>query len=137
MAATTDSGVLDTMTGSATLDEIGTMLDEMWSIHSHVPSSVRTQVAIAVGEIGANIVEHTAKNRPVRLRMEVLVAPEEVRVAFLDDGPPAEVDLKKTAMPDPMAEGGRGLALAHAVLDQVIYHRNIFNHWILVSKRFA
>jgi serine/threonine-protein kinase RsbW len=132
-----ESSVLDTVTGSATLDEIGTMLEQMWSVHDHVPSAVRTQVAIAVGEIGANIIEHAAQHRPVRLRMEVHVSPEEVRVAFLDDGPPAAVDLRKAAMPDPMAECGRGLALAHAVLDRLVYHRNRFNHWILVSKRFA
>lgn len=137
MAVAAESGVLDTTTGSATLDQIGTMLEAMWSVHDHVPSSVRTEVAIAVGEIGANIIEHAAQNRPVRLRMEVLVSPEEVRVAFLDDGPPAEVDLGKAAMPDPMAEGGRGLALAHAVLDRLVYHRNLFNHWILVSKPFG
>lgn len=137
MPVKADSGVLDTMAGSATLDEIGTMLEEMWSVHDHVPSSVRTQVAIAVGEIGANIIEHAAQHRPVRMRMEVLVSGEEVRVAFLDDGPPVDVDLRKPAMPDPMAECGRGLALAHAVLDRLIYHRNLCNHWILVSKRFA
>ena len=74
------------------------MLEEMWSVHDHVPSSVRTQVSIAVGEIGANIIEHAAQHRPVRLRMEVLVSPQEVRVAFLDDGPPAGVDLKKTTI---------------------------------------
>jgi serine/threonine-protein kinase RsbW len=132
-----DSGVLDTTTGSATLDQIGTMLEDMWSVHDHVPSSVRTQVSIAVGEIGANIIEHAAQHRPVRLRMEVLVSPEEVRVAFLDDGPPAQVNLASATMPDPMAECGRGLPLAHAVLDRLIYHRNKFNHWILVSKPFA
>lgn len=137
MTVGVETEVLDTVTGSATLDEIGEMLDQLWSQHSHVPSSVRTQVAIAVGEIGANIVEHAAQNRPVRLRMEVLVSPAEVRVAFLDDGPPANVDLAKTAMPDHMAERGRGLALAHAVLDRLFYHRNAFNHWILVSKQFA
>lgn len=137
MGVAADCGVLDTMTGSATLEEIGTMLTQMWSVHHHVPPSIRTQVSIAVGEIGANIIEHAARNRPLRLRMEVLVSPEEVRVAFLDDGPPAAVDLKKTTMPDAMAECGRGLAMAYAVLDRLIYHRNLFNHWILFSKRFA
>lgn len=137
MEVSADCGVLDTTTGSATLDEIGTMLTQMWSVHDHVPPSIRDQVSIAVGEIGANIIEHAAQNRPLWLRMEVLVSPEEVRVAFLDDGPPAVVDLKKTTMPDAMAECGRGLAMAHAVLDRLIYHRNLFNHWILFSKRFA
>ena len=133
-----DSEVLDTVTGSATLDEIGTVLDRMWSVHPHVPDEVRAQVAIAVGEIGANIVEHASRAYPVRLRMEVLVSPDQVHVAFLDDGPRAVVDLEAVPeMPDHTAERGRGLALAHAVLDRLWYHRNQFNHWILVSNRFA
>jgi serine/threonine-protein kinase RsbW len=131
-----ESEVFDTVTGTATLDEIGTVLERMWSVHPHVPDSVRTQVTIAVGEIGANIIEHAADGRPVRLRMEVLVLADEVRVAFLDDGPPAEVDVAKAVMPDGMAERGRGLAMAHAVLDRLLYHRNHFNHWILF-RRFA
>jgi serine/threonine-protein kinase RsbW len=132
------SEVLETVTGPATLDEIGTILERMWSLHPHVPDSVRTQVAIAVGEIGANIVEHAARGGPVRLRMEVLVSLEEVRVAFLDDGPSAQMQIAAPPeMPDEMAESGRGLALAHAVLDRLWYHRQMFNHWILVSKRFA
>jgi len=132
------SEVLETVTGPATLDEIGTILERMWSLHPHVPDSVRTQIVIAVGEIGANIVEHAARGGPVRLRMEVLVSLEEVRVAFLDDGPPAQMQITAPPeMPDEMAESGRGLALAHAVLDRLWYHRQMFNHWILVSKRFA
>lgn len=129
--------MLDTVTSPATLDEIGMMLDRTWSAHSHVPEDVRTQVAIAVSEIGANIVEHAARGRPVRLRMEVLVSPQVVRVAFLDDGPPAELDLVAPVMPHHTAERGRGLAMAHAVLDRLLYYRNAFNHWILVSKSFA
>jgi serine/threonine-protein kinase RsbW len=132
------SDVLDTVTGSATLEEIGTMLERMWSVHSHVPASVRTQVTIAVGEIGANIVEHASRGGPVRLRMEVLISSGEVRVAFLDDGPPAGLELSAPPkMPHHTAERGRGLAMAHAVLDRLWYHRNHFNHWILVSKKFA
>lgn len=113
------------------------MLDQMWSAYAHVPSSVRDQVNIAVGEISANIIEHTARGRPVRLRMEVLVLPGQVCVSFVDDGPPAKVDLSAPpAMPEYTAERGRGLAMAHAVLDRLHYSRSFANHWTLVSKRF-
>ena len=128
--------MLDTVTGSATLEEMEAMLARMWAAEVDVPEPVRTQVGIAVAEIGANIVEHAAEGRPVRLRMEVLVLPDEVRVAFLDDGPPAEVDVAAPVMPDVMAEHGRGLAMAHTVLDRLLYHRSRFNHWILF-RRFA
>lgn len=132
-----NSGVLDTVTCPETLDEIGTMLERMWFSHDHVPDAVRTEMAIAVGEISANIVEHAAKDGPVRLRMEVHVLPDKVHVSFLDDGLPAAVDISQAAMPDLMAESGRGLALAHAVLDRLHYRRSFVNHWTLVSRQFA
>jgi hypothetical protein len=34
-------------------------------------------------------------------------------------------------------ESGTWGCSAHAVLDRLWYHRQMFNHWILVSKRFA
>jgi anti-sigma regulatory factor (Ser/Thr protein kinase) len=40
-------------------------------------------------------------------------------------------------MPDPMAERGRGLALAQAVLEELNYRRTHLNHWTLVSKPFG
>jgi serine/threonine-protein kinase RsbW len=130
-------GVLETVTGWAALDEICTMLERMWSAHDHVPVPVRTQVGIAVGEIGANIIEHASRGTPVRLRFEVLVLPDEVRVFFTDHGSPARIDLTSAAMPDQMAESGRGLALANAVLHRLDYIRGWANHWLLISKRFA
>jgi serine/threonine-protein kinase RsbW len=131
------SFVLDTVTGSETLDDIGALLERMWFSHDHVPDAVRTEMEIAVGEISANIIEHAAKGRPVRLRMEVRVLPDKVSVSVVDDGLPAQVDVNATVMPDQMAECGRGLALAHAVLDRLHYRRSFVNHWTLVSRQFA
>lgn len=132
-----NSAVLDTVTCTQTLDEIGTMLEQMWFSHDHVPDTVRTEMAIAVGEISANIIEHAAKDGPVRLRMEVRVLADKVQVSFVDDGPPAAVDVSEAVMPHQMAESGRGLALARAVLDRLHYRRGVVNHWTLVSRQFA
>lgn len=129
--------VLDTITGAETLDDIGTMIERLWFSNGHVPGAVRTEVEIAVGEIGANIIEHSAKDGPVRLRMEVRVLPDKVQVSFVDDGPPARVDVTALVMPDHNAEGGRGLALAQAVLGRLHYRRSAVNHWTLVSRQFA
>ncbi len=129
--------VLDTMTGSRTLDQVGTALDRTWCSHDHVPDTVRMQMAIAVGEISANIVEHAAQDGPVRLRMLLRVLPDQVHVCFVDGGRPAVVDIGQAAMPDHMAESGRGLALARAVLDRLHYERSFANHWTLVSRQFA
>ena len=132
-----NSVVLDTVTGSETLDQIGTMLERMWFSHDHVPDAVRTEMEIAVGEISANIIEHAAKDGPVRLRMEVRVLADKVSVSFIDDGPPAHVDVSAAVMPDHFAECGRGLALARNVLDRLHYRRSFVNHWTLVSRQFA
>lgn len=69
--------------------------------------------------------------------MEVQALPGEVRVQFTDDGVAARFDLNAVRMPDAMAERGRGLALARAVLDLLCYQRYACNHWTLVSKQFA
>jgi serine/threonine-protein kinase RsbW len=96
-------------------------------------------MSIATAEIGANIVEHCAVVRPTNLTMDVAMLADRVRVEFVDDGGPVTVplDLQSVQMPDEMAERGRGLALARAVLDELIYHRTQLNHWTLVSRGFA
>lgn len=95
------------------------------------------QVGIAVAEIGANILEHAARYRPVRLRMRVRVGADRVRVFFADDGEPAHIDLRTVGHPDEMTESGRGLAMAKAVLDRLRYRRHSFNHWMLLSRSFG
>ena len=57
-------------------------------------------------------------------------------VEFTDNGGPLRVDLNAVSLPDDMAERGRGLPLAKAVLDRLIYQRDVMNHWTLVSKHF-
>lgn len=132
-----DVVVLDTLTGPDTLDSIQRTLEESWVRHSAVPEPIRIRLGIAAAEIAANIIEHAGRGRPVRIRMELRVFPSEVQIAFTDDGDPAVVDLTNVALPDDMAERGRGLALAHTVLAKLAYHRNhVGNHWLLVSEGF-
>ena len=127
--------------GGAHPDPLGAIqgeLDSLWLNHPHVPDDVRTQMSIAAAEIGANIVEHTGGRQPVQIRMGSEVVGDQVHVEFTDDGPPVDVDLTSVAMPDEMAERGRGLALAHTVLDQLAYRCDDFgNHWTLISQRFG
>jgi serine/threonine-protein kinase RsbW len=133
---TADSAhVLETTTGPDTLDAIQRTLDEVWQDHD-VPEMVRMHMDLAAGEIGANIVEHSGGGEPVRLRMEVCLLPDVVRTTFTDDGKPARITLGGGGMPSELAERGRGLAIAHRVLDELSYRRDDEgNHWTLVRKR--
>lgn len=132
-----DFEALETLTGSETLGDISGVLEQTWSTNSHVPDDVRVQVGIAAGEIGANIVEHAGCGRAVRMRMEVYVRPNEVEVTFTDDGAPVSLNLSGLCMPNELAERGRGLAMARAVLERLHYCRDMVNCWTLVSKQFA
>jgi serine/threonine-protein kinase RsbW len=134
-----ESRVLDVSVGPGTLGEIDAALQRTWSAYPHVPPTIQMHMGIATAEIGANIVEHCAGVRSINLTMDIAVLSDRVRVEFVDDGGPVPVpvDLQSVRMPDEMAERGRGLALARAVLEELIYHRTHLNHWTLVSKPFG
>lgn len=122
-------------TGPETLAEIQRTLDEAWSA-GDVPDDTRMCIELAVSEIGTNIIEYSGDGKPVRMRMVVDVRPDSVSVTFTDDGHPAPVDLARVTMPGEAAESGRGLALAHRVLDELSYSRDKEgNHWTLIRRR--
>ena len=132
-----ESRVLQTEAGPGALGDIETALERTWMTYPHVPAVIRMHMGIAAGEIGANIIEHAAPGRHVRIWMDCDVSPSQVHLEFTDDGDPVRIDLNAVSMPDDTAERGRGLALARAVLEQLSYRRAEMNHWILLSKRFS
>lgn len=129
--------LLETTAGPGALDEIQALLERAWASNAHVPSRVRMEVGIAVAEIAANIVEHAAQGRPIRIGTRLRVEPGVVRVDFADEGIPAQIDLASVRLPDDMAERGRGLALAKTALATLEYRRDDRNHWTLISKSFS
>lgn len=130
--------ILETVTGPAALDDIQDNLQSLWAAHSEVPERIRTRVALAVAEVGANIIEHAGRGAPVKLRMESGVLGDVVKVTFTDEGAEASVDLGAVAMPVGLAERGRGLAIAQSVLAELAYRRRgAVNEWVLVSEAFG
>jgi len=131
--------VLQATSGPEFPDKIHRTLDNAWAEHDEVPEAVRMGITVAATEVGNNIVEHAGGGRDLRIRMEVQVLGTEVRVELTDDGLPAGMNLATIRMPDPMAESGRGLAMAQAYLSDLSYSRNEsgHNHWTLVSQRFG
>ena len=128
--------VVDTVTGAHTLDELQFCLDALWAEHPDIAEDVRTDCTVAAFEVCANIIEHAAHGRPVRLRMELRLTPDRIAIDFTDDGDPADIDLDRVVFPDVLAERGRGLAIACALLDELSYRREAGrNRWTLSQRR--
>lgn len=126
---------LSATTSEGTLDRIMDLVGEMFAVEE-IDDSDRMQFEIAVAEIGANIIEHAGRGRPISLTLQLTLFPDRLEAVFLDDGAPARVDLRSVELPDALAERGRGLAIALAALDELRYHRRSdTNRWTLVCYR--
>ncbi|GAB4080915.1 ATP-binding protein [Modestobacter muralis] len=122
----------------ASLDRVHALLEEVWSAHEDVPADDRMRFEIGVVEIAGNIVEHAAGPAPLDFHLAVEVHPDRLEARFRDPGRRLEVDFDEAAMPDSMAESGRGLAMVLAVVDELTYrHDGVENHWLVVRRRAA
>ena len=124
------------------MDLVHAMLEQLWTSHTDVSDVDRTRFEMAVVEILGNIVEHAyqleADLTEGRRRFDVCVGAtdDELVATFGDDGMPVALDLSEVGMPDELAESGRGLAMAAAVVDDLEYSRSGGrNHWLLRCVR--
>jgi serine/threonine-protein kinase RsbW len=117
------------------LNQIQQTLELLWEQNPEASPTARIHMELAACEIGANILKHAGGGQPVRMQMQAEVLGPHARVSFTDDGQHAPIDLSAVSMPSEMAERGRGLALAVAVLDELSFHRDATgNRWTLVRR---
>lgn len=128
----------------AMLDLAHALIEQLWATHPDVAERDRARFETAVIEILGNIVEHafaadsTAETGDPARRFDIVLGAtdEELLASFCDNGLPIELDLSDLAMPDELAESGRGLALAAAALDDLAYERvDGRNLWRLLCVR--
>ena len=118
------------------LERVHALLEQVWAGHADVVADDRMRFEIGVTEIAGNIVEHAAALRPIEFQLGVRVHDDRLEARFRDPGQRMEVDLVAAGMPDALAESGRGLALALAVVDELTYRRDgADNHWLIVRRR--
>jgi len=116
-------------------------LDRVWPIPPD--ATWRAEFATGVGEIGANIIRYAyPSDTPGVLVFRLRVFDRCIEGCFTDTGRPYEGDIA-AQVHEPaelllLAEGGRGIALARAAVDDLTYERapGGTNHWCL-TKRFA
>ena len=140
---TDDDGRLD-LSAPATpemIELVHAVLEQLWEANEDVAGADRARFETAVIEILGNIIEHAYEIDSADAggrRFDISVAATETALvaSFGDNGLPMSIDLSAVAMPDELAESGRGLALAMAAVDDLSYDREDGrNHWRLSCTR--
>ena len=104
------------------LEDLHALVEQGRREHPQVDASAFMMLETAVIEIAGNVVEHGRPPGRVWWSFSLHVRPDLLVGVLADDGQEYEGDLGHV-MPDPLAESGRGLALAQAALDALEYAR--------------
>ena len=132
-----------TVTFPAAVEALGEMhgaLDRFWTdadatVWPPPGGRWRLEFATALAEIVANVLRHAAPTSPVELRLDL--SRGGVKASIRDDGRAyVPSDPVAGSTPTDLPEGGYGLALARAALDELSYERRPdgTNHWQLVKS---
>jgi anti-sigma regulatory factor (Ser/Thr protein kinase) len=117
----------------ASLDRTHELLAQLWQEQPDVAEMDQIMFSTAVLEVANNIVSHGAAGT---VSLVLHGDEQQLEAHFCDDGTAVEVDLDEAAMPDDLAESGRGLALVRMSVDEFSYsHRDGFSRWHLIRRR--
>jgi serine/threonine-protein kinase RsbW len=129
--------VLDVCARPECIERVHATLAELWEDVPEIDPGQRMRFELAVAEIAANIVEHSAGpgEGAVDLNLRLSAFPDRVEARFRDTGREALVDVAGAALPTDEAEHGRGIAMALAAVDEVAYLREDGqNVWRVVQQ---
>lgn len=123
--------------GFAVPDQLDAVHDLLAQAAGEHPTLNPTDVMLfetAIVEIANNVVEYGRPEGEVRWKFTIRVRDDEIE-AELDDTGQTFTPARGKAMPSEDAEGGRGLPLAEALLDQIEFKRmDDLNHWRMVRR---
>lgn len=120
---------------AAGLTELHELIERVSAEHPEVGVAELTMLETAVIEVAGNVVEHGTPPGGIRYEFLLEVASDGLRGRLSDDGdrvvlPPAHGEV------DVLAESGRGMQLAHAVLTELRYERHEDrNFWFMTRLR--
>ena len=127
--------LLDGLAVPESLNLLQDLLEEVGQEHPELASSDLMLFETAVIEVAGNVVEHGQPSGRVRWRFRLSVREDRLEATLSDSGEEYPGGAWGTVMPDAMEEDGRGLALATAVLDSLVYERaGDVNEWSMVRR---
>jgi serine/threonine-protein kinase RsbW len=120
------------------LSDMHALLEQVAADHPEVSASDLMLMETAVIEIAGNVVEHGRPPGEVRYSFVLQVRPDRLECHLSDSGQAMPDDWADSTMPSADDEQGRGLALAHASLDELSYTRVASgNVWRMTRRRSA
>src|SRR4051794_15796433 len=115
--------VLDGLAVPDSLNLLHDLLEQVGSEHPELNGSDLMLFETAVIEVAGNVVEHGRPPGEVSWTFRLAIRSEHLEGTLSDSGEEYPGGAWGTDMPDTMQEDGRGLALATAVLDSLVYER--------------
>jgi serine/threonine-protein kinase RsbW len=127
--------LLDGLAVPESLNLLHDLLEQVGQDHPELAPSDLMLFETAVIEVAGNVVEHGQPSGQVRWRFRLAVHEDSLEASLSDSGEEYPGGAWGTDMPDAMEEDGRGLALATAVLDSLVYERSgEVNQWSMVRR---
>lgn len=118
------------------LEAIHRLIAQAGADHPEIPEADLMMFETAVTEIAGNVIEHGEPPGQVDFMLAVQVGPDRLVATLRDTGAEFDPDLSAD-MPDPdtMLEGGRGVPISRAVLDELEFRREDgCNIWWMVRN---
>jgi serine/threonine-protein kinase RsbW len=127
--------LLDGLAVPDSLNLLHDLLEQVGGEHPELTASDLMLFETAVIEVAGNVVEHGKPPGEVRWTFRLAVRADRLEGTLSDSGEEYPGGAWGTDMPDTMEEDGRGLALATAVLDSLVYERaGDVNEWTMVRR---
>jgi serine/threonine-protein kinase RsbW len=128
--------VIEALAVPETIADLHELLARVGRENSDVSDMDLMMFETAVIEIAANVVEHGRPEGQVFYTFRLLLLDDRIEAALSDSGEELYGQPLAASLPDEMAERGRGLALADAVLDELVYERcQERNTWKMIKLR--
>jgi serine/threonine-protein kinase RsbW len=119
----------------ATVDNIHELMEQFWELLPTVSATDRFSFETAVIELSSNVIRHADDGSGLSCELAISCTGDALIADLYDTGTPGGVYLASPEMPEPSAEGGRGLPIIHSLVHSVTYNRESGrNRWQLMRR---